>query len=78
MRMVSMQLMLPTDCQEQELQKMTVAAQEAAQKLQVTLADVKVHVSGAVIALLRQQRRLQKCGLRLQTLRCRRAPVSRL
>ena len=49
-RMVSMQLMLPTDCQEQELQKMTVAAQEAAQKLQVTLADVKVHVSGAVIA----------------------------
>ena len=38
------------DCQEQELQKMTVAAQEAAQKLQVTLADVKVHVSGAVIA----------------------------
>ena len=29
---------------------MTVAAQEAAQKLQVTLADVKVHVSGAVIA----------------------------
>ena len=49
-RMVSMQLMLPADCQEQELQKMTVAAQEAAQKLQVTLADVKVHVSGAVIA----------------------------
>ena len=49
-RMVSMQLMLPTDCQEQELQKMTVAAQEAAQKLQVTLADVKAHVSGAVIA----------------------------
>ena len=35
-RMVSMQLMLPADCQEQELQ--------------VTLADVKVHVSGAVIA----------------------------
>ena len=35
-RMVSMQLMLPADCQ--------------AQKLQVTLADVKVHVSGAVIA----------------------------
>mgnify|MGYP001144435931 CR=1 FL=1 len=32
-RMVSMQLMLPADCQEQELQKMTVAAQEAAQKL---------------------------------------------
>ena len=49
-RMVSMQLMLPADCQEQELQKMTVAAQEAAQKLQVTLADVKVHVSCAVIA----------------------------
>ena len=49
-RMVSMQLMLPADCQEQELQKMTVAAQEAAQKLQVTLADVKAHVSGAVIA----------------------------
>ena len=49
-RMVSMQLMLPADCQEQELQKMTVAAQEAAKKLQVTLADVKVHVSGAVIA----------------------------
>ena len=50
-RMVSMQLMLPADCQEQELQKMTVAAQEAAQKLQVTLADVKAHVSGAVIAV---------------------------
>lgn len=49
-RMVSMQLLLPADCQEQELQKMTVAAQEAAQKLEVTLADVKAHVSGAVIA----------------------------
>lgn len=58
MRMVSMQLMLPADCQEQELQKMTVAAQEAAQKLQVTLADVKAHVSVQSLRLLRQQRRL--------------------
>lgn len=49
-RMVSMQLMLPTDCPEEELQKMTTAAQSAAKKLQVTLADVKAHVTAAVSA----------------------------
>ena len=47
-RMVSMQLMLPADCPEEALQKMTTAAQAAAQKLQVTLADVKAHVTAAV------------------------------
>ena len=58
---------------------MTVAAQEAAQKLQVTLADVKVHVSGAVIAPVATAEALVRvwtapAGAALSA----RAPVSRL
>lgn len=57
---------------------MTGAAQEAAQKLQVTLADVKAHVSGAVIAPVATAEALVEVWTAPAALRCRRAPVSRL